>query len=170
MSRGRRSQRFIRRLETEFSATGKSYIGISSDFSISGLFVRTNHAFVPGTIVDLVVHLPDGKEARLRGNVRRAIKTPIVSLKNGMGIELLEKDENYTEFIRSLSDNSAQTPDVSQPASDTPPSESEFRGQDAGSDFLTMRCPHCGIKNRVNKEKLPLGPICGRCGTALSAT
>ena len=35
------------------------------------------------------------------------------------------------------------------------------------ADFTIIRCPSCGVKNRVPVDKLSLGPRCGRCKTLL---
>ena len=102
MKTRRGHDRFIRRLETEFTAENKNYRGISSDLSISGLFIRTQHAFAPDTLLDIVIHLPDSTDVKLRGKVRRSIKTPVVSIKNGMGIEILENDPRYINFVKSV--------------------------------------------------------------------
>lgn len=110
MENKRKQKRFIRRCEVEFSAAGSSYTGISSDFSLNGLFIRTNHPFAPGIELNLLIHLPDGSVSRLKAKVRRAWKTatgrvmgtPIREFKNGMGVEIMEKDANYLHFIRSL--------------------------------------------------------------------
>lgn len=108
----RQDRRYIRRCETKFSAAGKTFRGFSSDFSAKGLFIRTNHPFTDGTILDIVVHLPDGSLSKLRGEVKRASKTyfgmsigtPSRSLRNGMGIEIIEKDSGYGHLMRSLLD------------------------------------------------------------------
>ena len=149
----RKYGRFVRRLEAEFSAEGKNYRGISSDLSRNGLFIRTNHAFAPGTIIDIVIHLPDGNSSKLRGTVRRALKTAVVSLKNGMGVELMEKDAIFENFIQSMSDISDKTVEASSPPG-----------------FEIISCPACGVKNKVLSTKIALGPKCGRCGTSLSTT
>ncbi|GAB4387455.1 MAG: hypothetical protein Kow0025_01110 [Thermodesulfovibrionales bacterium] len=106
----RRHKRYTRRCETEFSANGVSGRGIASNFSLQGLFIRTNHPLAPETAVDIVLHLPDGSNSRLQGKVRRAaktrigrvMKTPTRAVKNGMGIEITGRDVNYLHFIRSL--------------------------------------------------------------------
>lgn len=38
------------------------------------------------------------------------------------------------------------------------------------ADPLLIRCPHCGVANRVPAERLQAGaqPVCGRCKTPLS--
>ncbi len=108
----RKQKRYIKRCEVEFVSEGLTYRGISSDFSLGGLFIRTNFPLVPDTIFDVMVHLPDGATSKLKVKVIRAWRTaigrvmgtPIRSAKNGMGVEILEKDANYLNFIRSLLD------------------------------------------------------------------
>ncbi len=106
----RRFRRFTRRCEVEFTVGNISNRGIASDFSISGLFLRTNHPFADDTVLDIIVHLPDKSVSSLQGKVKRAMKTslgrvmgtPAKEYKNGMGIELIKKDVHYLNFIRSL--------------------------------------------------------------------
>jgi hypothetical protein len=106
----RRFRRFTRRCETEFTAQGVSNRGIASDFSINGLFIRTNHPFAVDNIIDIMVHLPDGSVSSLQGKVKRSMKNslgrvmgiPTKEHKNGMGIDLTKRDANYLHFIRSL--------------------------------------------------------------------
>ncbi len=35
------------------------------------------------------------------------------------------------------------------------------------SDFLIVRCPACGVKNRIPVEKISLTPKCGKCKSTL---
>lgn len=167
----RKHARFIRRLETEFSAEGKEYRAISSDFSCNGLFIRTNHAFPPGTHLSIRVHLPEGETAILKGRVRRALKTTVVSLKNGMGVELLEKDRPYTDFMLSFTNECTETVSVPEPAfraADIPPA-TEKPAAPPPPDFMIISCAACGVKNKVKTERLSHGPKCGKCGSLLSA-
>jgi len=154
----RKHERFVRRLETEFIGDKKNYRAISSDFSQSGLFIRTNHAFVPGTELDIIIHLPNRTDCKLKGVVRRAIKTTIVSLKNGMGIEILSRDQNYIEFLKEF-DPSVDSKPV------PPPPEKNVHPE---PDFVIIACSQCGAKNKVRRERLSHGPKCGRCGTPIS--
>jgi hypothetical protein len=133
--RKRRYKRYIRRLETEFTIGGSTFRGISSDLSEKGLFIRTGKGFVPGSILDIVIYLPNGEKAKVKGIVRRTIKTDSTLVKNGMGIEILENDEVYTKFIKDLT----------------------------GGDFIIVTCHNCKIKNKVPAEKLSMGPKCGNC-------
>jgi hypothetical protein len=146
-----RHPRFTKRLEVRFSSGGMSFTGISSNLSESGLFIRTNRGFAPDTAIDIELVMPDGKTSSLKGLVRRTVKTPMSTLKNGMGVELIEKDAAYINFLKSFAE---------EPETDTekitPP------------EFQIISCPNCGVKNKVSSEKLSLGPKCGRCGTPLT--
>lgn len=164
-------ERFVRRLETEFTAEGKNYRGISSDLSISGLFIRTNHAFAPDTLVDIVIHLPDASDVKLKGRVKRSLKTPVVSVKNGMGIEILENNPQYLSFVKSVIAITGEESYSEDPTLDTtlhkhidePPQVDPLP-----PEFTIITCPQCGARNKVNNAKLPLGPKCGKCGSHLT--
>ncbi len=98
----RDDRRFIKRIETTFSAGGITHRGISSNLSETGLFIRTSHAFVRGTIIHIELTMLDGTVSRLKGKVARASKTKVMTGKNGMGIEIVEKDNAYARLIEDL--------------------------------------------------------------------
>jgi uncharacterized protein (TIGR02266 family) len=102
MRHERKHKRIVKRLETEFSAGGSDSRGISSDISASGLFVRTSKPFTPDTLLDLTLHLPGNMVSRLKGRVRWAAKVGQISGRNGMGIEIVESDETFVNFVNSL--------------------------------------------------------------------
>ncbi len=87
-----------------------TYRGISRDFSLNGLFIRTKYPMAPGTIVDITIHLPDGLTSKLKGKVRRTSKNPIgkvmgspvKTVKSGMGIEIIEKRYQLSPLIKGL--------------------------------------------------------------------
>jgi Tfp pilus assembly protein PilZ len=144
-----RHPRFTKRLEATFSSGGLSYRGILSNISRNGLFIRTNRGFAPGSTVDIELVMPDNKVCRLKGVVKRTTKTPMSSMKNGMGIELTEKDAAYLNFVESFNE------------------EKETVTETPAPEFQIISCPACGVKNKVLTEKLSLAPRCGRCGTSL---
>ena len=37
-----------------------------------------------------------------------------------------------------------------------------------GSDSLIIKCPNCGIKNRIPASRKGDNPVCGKCGTPIS--
>ncbi len=98
----RRHKRIIKRLETECSSEGVVFRGISSDLSGGGLFVRTSKPFSPDTAVDLTIHLPGNSVAKIKGIVRRSVRTGLAYGKNGMGIEIIEFDEEFAAYVNSL--------------------------------------------------------------------
>jgi len=72
-------------------------------------------------------------------------------MKNGMGVELLEKDPIFENFVKSItSENEKKVEEPSPP------------------EFQIISCPACGVKNKVLSTKIALGPKCGKCGTSLS--
>ncbi|OGW23899.1 MAG: hypothetical protein A2X59_11030 [Nitrospirae bacterium GWC2_42_7] len=173
MKTDRKAARFIRRLETEFTAENKSYRGISSDLSLSGLFIRTAHAFVPGSMLDITLHLPDGQASILKGKVMRAFKTHMVALKNGMGVFLVEKDSHYINFMKTHYPDIDEEPTSGKSSFQTattntkPEPEPEKKPDPQPADFLVLACSKCGTKNKVNRSKISLGPKCGKCGSPL---
>ena len=173
MKKDRVADRFIRRLEAEFTAENKTYVGISSDLSLSGLFIRTNHAFVPGSILDITLHLPEGQTSILKGKVMRAFKTPIIALKNGMGVFLVEKDSHYINFMKTHYPDIDEEPTSGKSSLETaaanlkPGPEPEKKPDPPPADFLILSCSKCSAKNKVNRAKISLGPKCGKCGSPL---
>jgi hypothetical protein len=149
-----RHPRFTRRLEVTFISGGLSYKGILSNLSANGLFIRTNRGFAPGTEVEIQLMMPGDKISSLKGIVRRTVKAPVTPAKNGMGIELITRDEAYVNLVMtSLQEQGIDTKELPIPESVT--------------DFQIIACSGCGIKNKVSLEKLSREPKCGRCGTLL---
>ena len=99
----RNHPRFIKRLETRISIDQTSFWSISGDLSESGLFIRTNRGYNVGTPIDIELSLPGNRVSFLKGIVRRTIRTPIPTMRNGMGIEIVEKDEIFRDFVKSIS-------------------------------------------------------------------
>ncbi len=133
--------------------------------------MRTNHPFTPGTVVDLVIHLPDGSRSVAKGIVKMALKTPLASLKNGMGIELIEKDEDFVNFVRTLSPDACEekVEDTYNGKREAPSSPSAIPPAD-DDDFSIITCSQCGIRNKVRRSRSSKGVRCGRCGTPFPAT
>lgn len=107
------------------------------------------------------------------------MKTPIVSLKNGMGIELLHRDHNYINFLRDFDpteDGESGTVANEEPTRPEPAYHGHHKPQehyqkpasDPAPDFVIIACAQCGVKNKVRRERLSHGPKCGRCGAPIS--
>ena len=109
-SEKRRQKRFQKRCTAEFASDKQTYRGICRNLCLDGLFIKTSKPLAAGKIVHMIVYLPDGSTSQLRGTVTRALKEPYsvileragVPSKDGMGIQLIEKDANYLNFVTSL--------------------------------------------------------------------
>ena len=105
----RKQERFFKRCIVEFSADGQTYRGISINLCLGGLFIKTRKSLPVDKIINIIVDLPEST-AKLAGKVKRSIREPHsrtleiagIPSKDGMGVELIEKDTHYVEFIRSL--------------------------------------------------------------------
>lgn len=102
MAGRRRHKRIIKRLDTEFSSGGSSFRGTSSNFSESGLFLRTQKPLPADTQVDVSIQLPDDNVSRIKGTVRWSLKSAMKHAKSGMGIEISEYDRHYVNFLNTL--------------------------------------------------------------------
>jgi hypothetical protein len=112
----RRHPRFIKRLETRISMDDTRFLSISGDLSESGLFIRTNRGCNVETPIDIELSLPGNRVSFLKGIVRRTIRTPIPTMKNGMGIEIIEKDKTFIDFIKSVSEERSENIAEEQPS------------------------------------------------------
>lgn len=165
----RENKRFKRRLEIAFSSEGKSRRGLTGDISLNGIFIKTNHAFPPGSPISMSLHLPDGSSAELKGTVMHAMKTPGISVKNGMGIRLLEKDARFINFMNEYDpaiNEKPSAPDMkTEPVTEQEAEKSPEQKDPA--DFILLQCSSCKSKNRVLRTKVSKGPKCGKCGSSL---
>jgi hypothetical protein len=107
------------------------------------------------------------------------MKTTIVSLKNGMGIELLSRDHNYIKFLKEFDpgeDSEPATFPGEKHAHPEPTHQGQHKPQephhkpasDPAPAFVIIACAQCGIKNKVRRERLSHSPKCGKCGSPLS--
>ncbi len=151
MREKRRYRRFTKRLEVKFSSGGNSFTGISSDLSENGIFIRTKKGLAPGTNIYIDLVLPDGRISFLKGIVKRTFKTPISALKNGMGVEITEKDEIFSDFIKAF----------------VLKRETPYEDK-AVPEFKIISCANCGAKNKVLASMISLRHKCGRCKASLT--
>jgi Tfp pilus assembly protein PilZ len=107
MADKRKSRRKIKRRRITFLYENKEYKGISSNFSETGLFIKTKVRFKPGSPVYMVLELDDNQTTALKGDVVRVterskfFRSSRVS-DNGIGIKLTEVTKEYKEFCDDL--------------------------------------------------------------------
>jgi hypothetical protein len=106
----RKLKRFSHRCKIAFTVDGVTYRGLSSNFSLNGIFIRTNHPFPPETLLDIVIYLPNDLTVQVKGKVVRTSKDPLRGTigmaggyrERGMGVAILEKQPLYLHVIRAL--------------------------------------------------------------------
>lgn len=106
----RRHQRFIKRLPGRIVFDNMSFLGITSDVSENGVFLRSSRSFVPETVLHIELTLADNKVSYLKGIVKRTANMSLSSSKSGMGIELVEKDDAFRTLVHSMNGNHATIP------------------------------------------------------------
>lgn len=165
--------RLTKRLEVTFSSGGSKYRGISSDLSAGGLFIRTQHGLAPGNPVDIEIYLPGEKIANIKGIVRRTVKTSFSLVKNGMGIEITERDSAFLDFLKHL-DIVDETKNTVKPCDhmfecqdENPLPPKNEKTVEAVPDFVIIACDNCKVKNKVRRDSFFLEPKCGKCGAVL---
>lgn len=161
----RQFDRKTRRLETTFFAGTAAYQGFTSDISEEGIFIRTRYALAPGSIINIEIRLPDGAISKITGEVKRSVRTPIPSSKNGMGIKIIQRDGNFEQLLHVETHDHLDA----ETAAKNNAVEPEPEQAKTISEHLIIACPQCNVKNKVPKIKLSLGPRCGKCGTVLQA-
>jgi hypothetical protein len=104
MRRKRRGRRHRRRLLTEFAPCGyaECHRGVSTSLSETGFFLKSRHVYRVGVMLEVRMSLSPERTCSLRGVVRYARKVLLMRYKNGMGVEILEGDPTYVDFIRLL--------------------------------------------------------------------
>ncbi len=98
----RKCTRFIVKLPVDVKSDNSVISGITVRISDRGLFVRSQKSFQTGTNIGIKLHISEDVFCDLKGVVRYSRKLNILKQKNGMGIELTEKDQKYQDFIDSV--------------------------------------------------------------------
>jgi Tfp pilus assembly protein PilZ len=102
MANKRKAKRKIKHLPVTFSSHGLEYTGYTCNMSHTGMFIKTRKPFKKGVPVKVSLHVDKDYTISLSGLTVRAIKLGLVSSKNGMGIQLLSRSEDYRGFMEEL--------------------------------------------------------------------
>jgi hypothetical protein len=102
----RTRDRVARRLFIRFGPEQAVNIGFTGDISLTGVFIKTNTMFAPGSILKLEIELPDSKILHLKGTVMWAKRVPATLVrhikKSGMGVKIVQPPEDYINFVSGL--------------------------------------------------------------------
>lgn len=107
MTDRRKTKRKIKRRQVVFLCENKEYKGISSNFSETGLFIKTRYKFKSGSPICMVLELDDIHKTAVKGRVVRITVTSKFFdtyriSGNGIGIELTETTQEYMDFCKTL--------------------------------------------------------------------
>jgi len=97
----RQHLRVNKSLISQMLADNTNLFVITHDLSVNGIFLRSNQCLPINSLVTIQIVLPDNSISSLKGIVRRTIDTSAY-MNNGMGIQLIEKDSNYTRYFQSI--------------------------------------------------------------------
>jgi hypothetical protein len=112
----RKLRRIHNRCRITFSVNGVFCRGLSSNFSLEGLFIRTSAVAPVGTLLDITIHYPNDFTSHIQGKVVRVTEEAFRSTagkgkrngEKGMGIRILRKDSLYLHFIHALIENAEE--------------------------------------------------------------
>ncbi len=76
-------------------------MGMSGNLSESGLFINTNRKFAVDSPIELELLLPGKKTAFLKGIIKRISRAGVSSVKNGLGIQIVENDQTFIDFVKA---------------------------------------------------------------------
>jgi hypothetical protein len=102
MADRRKDKRHIQRYPVEVKAGDLLFKGTTVRLSERGMFVRSQKNFIEGIPVDITIYLTEESSCCLKGIVKYARTMDLLRQKNGMGIEIIEKDQKFLEFIKSV--------------------------------------------------------------------
>ena len=85
-----------------FSSGSMQFTGYSSNFSYTGLFIKTRKPLKSGVPVEISFNSNKECKMCLTGLSVRAINVRFPTNKNGMGVKLISQSEEYRGFIKEL--------------------------------------------------------------------
>jgi len=97
----RKHPRFMKRLAIKFCVNHKIFMGMSGNLSDYGIFIKTNRFFAIDSPIDIELLLPGKQTAFLKGIIKRTSKADLSSVNNGIGIQIIENDEAFMDFVKT---------------------------------------------------------------------
>jgi tetratricopeptide (TPR) repeat protein len=98
----RKHPRFMKRLAIKFSVNHKIFMGMSGNLSDCGIFIKTNRNFAVDSPIDIELLLPGKQTAILKGIIKRTSHAGLSSVNNGIGIQIIENDKAFMDFVKSI--------------------------------------------------------------------
>jgi Tfp pilus assembly protein PilZ len=98
----RKHPRFMKRLAIKFSVNHQIFMGMSGNLSDCGIFIKTNRNFAVDSPLDIELLLPGKQTAFLKGIIKRTSKANLSAVNNGIGIQIIENDKAFMDFVKSI--------------------------------------------------------------------
>jgi hypothetical protein len=98
----RKDKRFNAQLYVKLHSGALTAWGLLDDVSERGLFVKSIRGFPIGETINLDIFMPDNSISSLKAVVRRNVELPEQYRKFGVGVEVLEQDMTYRDFLKKL--------------------------------------------------------------------
>ena len=98
----RRAKRYTTKLHVKLHSGSIISWGILCDVSENGLFLKCSRDFSIEAVINLEIFMPDNINSLLKGIIRRKIEMSDSYRKHGLGIELIEKDTLYMQYLKYL--------------------------------------------------------------------
>ena len=98
----RKHPRFMKRLAMKFQVNHQIFMGMSGNLSEWGLFIKTNRHFAVGSPIEIELLLPCKQTAFLKGIVKRTSTTNLSPVKNGIGIQIIESNKSFMDFVKTI--------------------------------------------------------------------
>ncbi len=98
----RKDKRFDTKLYVKLHSGSSTAWGLLGDVSERGLFIKSIRSFPIGEEINLEIFMPDNSIASLKATVRRIVELPEQIRKFGVGVEVLERDMIYKDFLKFL--------------------------------------------------------------------
>ena len=134
----------MKRLAIKFRVNHHIFMGMSGNLSECGLFIKTNRDFAVDSPMDIELLLPGEKSAFLKGIIKRTSKTDLSSLKKGIGIQIIENDTAFIDFVKTIMHRGEATGEDEQAIqkTDTPYSLYNTAGDKSTKIPLTEKRQH----------------------------
>ena len=108
----RKENRYNTQLHVKLNSGSINSWGILSDVSESGLFIKCNRDFKVDEVIHVEIFMADNTYSRLKGIVTRKVELPDTYRKNGLGIQLIEQDNSFKQFLKKLSKKTGKFTDL----------------------------------------------------------
>jgi len=92
----------MKRLAIKFCVNHKIFMGMSGNLSDYGIFIKTNRNFAIDSPIDIELLLPGKQTAFLKGIIKRTAKANLSAVNNGIGIQIIENDKAFMDFVKSI--------------------------------------------------------------------